>query len=219
MPRVAALMDTSQVSDIVKVISHDTFIRPIYAGNAFATVKSSDQNKCITIRPTSFDPAPSSGGSAEIVKGEPGEPCSFLKFIKKEEVKSNRPELGTARVVISGGRGMQKAENFKLITAIADKLNAAVGASRAAVDAGYISNDHQVGQTGKVVVPDLYIAVGISGAIQHLAGMKESKVIVAINKDGEAPNFSIADYGLEADLFKALPEFLEELNKLNTIQK
>jgi len=219
MPRVAALMDTSQVSDIVKVISHDTFIRPIYAGNAFATVKSSDQNKCITIRPTSFDPAPSSGGSAEIVKGEPGEPCSFLKFIKKEEVKSNRPELGTARVVISGGRGMQKAENFKLITAIADKLNAAVGASRAAVDAGYISNDHQVGQTGKVVVPDLYIAVGISGAIQHLAGMKESKVIVAINKDGEAPIFSIADYGLEADLFKALPEFLEELNKLNTIQK
>ena len=219
MPRVSALLNTSQVSDIIKVISPDTFLRPIYAGNAFATVKSMDQKKCITIRPTSFDPAPSSGGSAEIVKEEPGESSPLLKFIKKEEVKSDRPELGTARVVISGGRGMQKAENFKLITAIADKLNAAVGASRAAVDAGYITNEHQVGQTGKVVVPDLYIAVGISGAIQHLAGMKESKVIVAINKDGEAPIFSVADYGLEADLFEALPQFLEELNKLNTIQK
>ena len=219
MPRVSALLNTSQVSDIIKVISPDTFLRPIYAGNAFATVKSMDQKKCITIRPTSFDPAPSSGGSAEIVKEEPGESSPLLKFIKKEEVKSDRPELGTARVVISGGRGMQKAENFKLITAIADKLNAAVGASRAAVDAGYITNEHQVGQTGKVVVPDLYIAVGISGAIQHLAGMKESKVIVAINKDGEAPIFSVADYGLEADLFDALPQFLEELNKLNTIQK
>jgi len=219
MPRVAALLNTSQVSDIIKVISPDTFLRPIYAGNAFATVKSLDQKKCITIRPTSFDPASSTGGSAEIVKGESGESFPSIKFIKREEVKSERPELGTARVVISGGRGMQKAENFKLITAIADKLNAAVGASRAAVDAGYISNDHQVGQTGKVVVPDLYIAVGISGAIQHLAGMKESKIIVAINKDGEAPIFSIADYGLEADLFEALPQFLEELNKLNTIQK
>jgi len=219
MPRVSALLNTSQVSDITKVISPDTFLRPIYAGNAFATVKSTDQKKCITIRPTSFDPAPSSGGSAEIVKAEPGESSSVLKFIKKEQVKSDRPELGTARVVISGGRGMQKAENFKLITAIADKLNAAVGASRAAVDAGYITNEYQVGQTGKVVVPDLYIAVGISGAIQHLAGMKESKVIVAINKDGEAPIFSVADYGLEADLFDALPQFLEELNKLNTIQK
>ena len=219
MPRVAAVLDTSQVSDIIKVISSDTFLRPIYAGNAFATVKSKDQKKCITIRPTSFEPAPSSGGSAEIVKGESGQASPLLKFIKREEVKSDRPELGTARVVISGGRGMQKAENFKLITAIADKLNAAVGASRAAVDAGYISNDHQVGQTGKVVVPDLYIAVGISGAIQHLAGMKESKIVVASNKDGEAPIFSIADYGLEADLFEALPQFLEELNKLNTIQK
>ena len=219
MPRVAALLDISQVSDIIKVISPDTFLRPIYAGNAFATIKSNDQKKCITIRPTSFDPAPTTGGSAEIVKGEAAEAFSLSKFIKREEVKSDRPELGTARVVISGGRGMQKAENFKLITAIADKLNAAVGASRAAVDAGYISNDHQVGQTGKVVVPDLYIAVGISGAIQHLAGMKESKVIVAINKDGEAPIFSMADYGLEADLFEALPQFLDELNKLNTIQK
>ena len=219
MPRVAALIDVSQVSDITKVISEDTFIRPIYAGNAFATVKSNDKIKCVTIRPTSFDPAPSSGGSAEIQNGEPGDAIELSKFIKKEEIKSDRPELGTARVVVSGGRGMQSGENFKLITAVADKLNAAIGASRAAVDAGYITNDHQVGQTGKVVVPDLYIAVGISGAIQHLAGMKESKVIVAINKDGEAPIFSVADYGLEADLFDALPKFLEELNKLNTIQK
>ena len=219
MPRVAALLDVSQVSDIIKVISEDTFLRPIYAGNAFATVKSTDKIKCITIRPTSFDSAPTSGGSAEILNGEVGVSSELTKFIKKEEIKSDRPELGTARVVISGGRGMQSGENFKLITAVADKLNAAIGASRAAVDAGYITNDHQVGQTGKVVVPDLYIAVGISGAIQHLAGMKESKVIVAINKDGEAPIFSIADYGLEADLFDALPKFLEELNKLNTIQK
>ena len=219
MPRVAALLDVSQVSDITKVISEDTFLRPIYAGNAFATVKSSDKIKCITIRPTSFDPAPSSGGSAEIQNNEPADATTLSKFIKKEEIKSDRPELGTARVVVSGGRGMQSGENFKLITAVADKLNAAIGASRAAVDAGYITNDHQVGQTGKVVVPDLYIAVGISGAIQHLAGMKESKVIVAINKDGEAPIFSVADYGLEADLFEALPKFLEELNKLNTIQK
>ena len=219
MPRVAALLDVSQVSDITNVIAEDTFLRPIYAGNAFATVKSTDKIKCVTIRPTSFDPAPTSGGSAEIINGDPGDASELSKFIKKEEIKSDRPELGTARVVVSGGRGMQSGENFKLITAVADKLNAAIGASRAAVDAGYITNDHQVGQTGKVVVPDLYIAVGISGAIQHLAGMKESKIIVAINKDGEAPIFSVADYGLEADLFEALPQFLEELNKLNTIQK
>ena len=219
MPRIAAKLDTSQVSDIIKVESADTFVRPIYAGNAFATVKSSDAKKCITIRPTSFDPCESSGGSAPIETAEAGEEFSLTKFVKREEVKSDRPELGTARIVVSGGRGMQSGDNFKLITSIADKLNAAIGASRAAVDAGYISNDHQVGQTGKVVVPDLYIAVGISGAIQHLAGMKESKVIVAINKDGEAPIFSVADYGLEADLFEALPQFLEELNKLNTIQK
>ena len=219
MPRIAALLDISQVSDIIKVISSDTFLRPIYAGNAFATVKSTDSKKCITIRPTSFEPAATSGGSAEIVKGDSGELSNHTKFIKKEEIKSDRPELGTARIVISGGRGMQSGENFKLIQEVADKLNAAIGASRAAVDAGYISNDHQVGQTGKVVVPDLYIAVGISGAIQHLAGMKESKIIVAINKDGEAPIFSVADYGLEADLFDALPKFLAELNKLNTIQK
>ena len=219
MPRIAAKLDTSQVSDITKVESADTFVRPIYAGNAFATVKSTDSKKCITIRPTSFDACESSGGSAPIENTDAGEEFSLTKFVKREEIKSDRPELGTARVVISGGRGMQNGDNFKLITAIADKLNAAIGASRAAVDAGYISNDHQVGQTGKVVVPDLYIAVGISGAIQHLAGMKESKVIVAINKDGEAPIFSVADYGLEADLFEALPQFLEELNKLNTIQK
>ena len=219
MPRIAAKLDTSQVSDIIKVESADTFVRPIYAGNAFATVKSTDAKKCITIRPTSFESCESSGGSAPIETTETAEEFSLTKFIKREEIKSDRPELGTARIVVSGGRGMQSGDNFKLITSIADKLNAAIGASRAAVDAGYISNDHQVGQTGKVVVPDLYIAVGISGAIQHLAGMKESKVIVAINKDGEAPIFSVADYGLEADLFEALPQFLEELNKLNTIQK
>ncbi len=219
MPRVAALLDTSQVSDIIKVVSADTFLRPIYAGNAFTTVKSNDKKKCITIRPTSFEPCKTTGGSAEIIKFDATEQSEASKFIKREETKSDRPELGTARIVISGGRGMQSEDNFKLISAIADKLNAAIGASRAAVDAGYIGNDHQVGQTGKVVVPDLYIAVGISGAIQHLAGMKESKIIVAINKDGEAPIFSVADYGLEADLFEALPQFLEELNKLNTIQK
>ncbi len=219
MPRIAAHLDTSQVSDIIKVISPDTFLRPIYAGNAFATIKSNDSKKCVTIRPTSFDPCESTGGSAPIEKVDPSEEFSNTKFIKREEIKSDRPELGTARIVVSGGRGMQSGDNFKLITEIADKLGAAIGASRAAVDAGYISNDHQVGQTGKVVVPDLYIAVGISGAIQHLAGMKESKVIVAINKDGEAPIFSVADYGLEADLFEALPQFMEELNKLNTIQK
>ena len=219
MPRVAALLDTSQVSDIIKVVSADTFLRPIYAGNAFTTVKSNDKKKCITVRPTSFEPCKTSGGSAEITKFDATEQSEDSKFIKREETKSDRPELGNARIVISGGRGMQSGDNFKLISAIADKLNAAIGASRAAVDAGYIGNDHQVGQTGKVVVPDLYIAVGISGAIQHLAGMKESKIIVAINKDGEAPIFSVADYGLEADLFEALPQFLEELNKLNTIQK
>ena len=219
MPRIAAHLDTSQVSDIIKVISPDTFLRPIYAGNAFATIKSNDAKKCVTIRPTSFDPCESTGGSAQIEKVDASEEFSNTKFIKREEIKSDRPELGTARIVVSGGRGMQSGDNFKLITEIADKLGAAIGASRAAVDAGYISNDHQVGQTGKVVVPDLYIAVGISGAIQHLAGMKESKVIVAINKDGEAPIFSVADYGLEADLFEALPQFMEELNKLNTIQK
>ena len=219
MPRVAATLDISQISDIIKIESEDTFIRPIYAGNALATVQSTDIKKIITIRPTSFDPAPTSGGNASIEKIQSSEQQNKSEFIKREESKSDRPELGTARVVISGGRGLQSSENFSMINDLADKLNAAVGASRAAVDAGYVGNDYQVGQTGKVVVPDLYIAVGISGAIQHLAGMKESKVVVAINKDGEAPIFSIADYGLEADLFEALPKFLEELNKLNTIQK
>jgi len=219
MPRVAALLDVGQISDVIKINSSEEFLRPIYAGNAFETIKSNDKKKCITIRSTSFDPASTSGGVSSIENITAVDIPSISKFIKREETKSERPELGAARIVISGGRGMQSGENFKLINSIADKLNAAVGASRAAVDAGYIGNDHQVGQTGKVVVPDLYIAVGISGAIQHLAGMKESKVIVAINKDGEAPIFSIADYGLEADLFEALPQFLEELNKLNTIQK
>ena len=219
MPRVAAALDISQVSDIIKVSSPDTFIRPIYAGNAFATVKSNDKKKCVTIRPTSFDPAEKNGGSAQVEKIEAVDVPNTSKFIKREETKSERPELGTARIVVSGGRGLESGENFKLITDIADKLNAAVGASRAAVDAGYISNDHQVGQTGKVVVPDLYIAVGISGAIQHLAGMKESKVIVAINKDEEAPIFNVADYGLNADLFEALPQLSSELDKLNTIQQ
>ena len=219
MPRVAAILDVSQISDVIKINSAEEFLRPIYAGNAFATIKSNDKKKCITIRPTSFDAASTAGGSAPVENVAAVDVPNISKFIKREETKSERPELGTARIVISGGRGMQSGDNFKLINSIADKLNAAVGASRAAVDAGYIGNDHQVGQTGKVVVPDLYIAVGISGAIQHLAGMKESKVIVAINKDGEAPIFSIADYGLEADLFEALPQFLEELNKLNTIQK
>ena len=213
MPRVAALLDTSQVSDIIKVISADTFLRPIYAGNAFATVKSNDKKKCITIRPTSFDPAPTTGGSAEIIKVDGSEATTLTKFIKREEVKSDRPELGTARIVISGGRGMQSGENFKLITDIADKLNAAIGASRAAVDAGYITNDHQVGQTGKVVVPDLYIAVGISGAIQHLAGVSNSKNIVVINIDPEAPFFKAANYGIVGDAFTVVPKLIEAIKK------
>ena len=219
MPRVAAILDLSQISDIIKVVSEDTFIRPIYAGNAFATVKSTENKKIITIRPTSFDSVLIEDGKAEIENISFNLEQSLVKFIGREESKSDRPELGTARVVISGGRGLQSSENFSMINEIADKLNAAVGASRAAVDAGYVSNDYQVGQTGKVVVPDLYIAVGISGAIQHLAGMKESKVIVAINKDQEAPIFNVADYGLCADLFEALPQLSAELSKLNTIQK
>ena len=219
MPRVAALLDLSQISDVIRIENEDTFIRPIYAGNAFATVQSTENKKIITIRPTSFDPAYSEGGSADIEKVSFNADQSLVEFIGREESKSERPELGTARIVISGGRGLQSAENFSMINEIADKHNAAVGASRAAVDAGYVSNDYQVGQTGKVVVPDLYIAIGISGAIQHLAGMKESKVIVAINKDEEAPIFNIADYGLHADLFEALPQLSAELDKLNTIQK
>ena len=219
MPRVAALLDVSQISDIIKIESKDTFVRPIYAGNAISTVKSNDEKKVITIRPTSFEPAEKSGGSASIEDISAKEDINLSTFVKKEESKSERPELGTARIVVSGGRGLQSSENFKLITELADKLNAAVGASRAAVDAGYVGNDFQVGQTGKVVVPELYIAVGISGAIQHLAGMKESKVIVAINQDEEAPIFNIADYGLKADLFEAVPKLIEEISKLNIIQK
>ena len=219
MPRVAVKLDVAQISDVISVESEDTFIRPIYAGNALATVKSNDLKKVITIRPTSFDVVAKEGGSGIVEDLQFDSNNNHSEFVDREESKSDRPELSTARIVVSGGRGLQSADNFKLINDIADKLNAAIGASRAAVDAGYVSNDYQVGQTGKVVVPDLYIAVGISGAIQHLAGMKESKIIVAINKDGEAPIFSVADYGLEADLFKALPEFLAELNKLNTIQK
>ena len=218
MPRVAVLLDVAQVSDIIKVEAPDIFIRPIYAGNALATVQSTDEKKIITIRPTSFDVASTEGGTAEVEKLEYNSEISSTEFINRQENKSNRPELGTARVVISGGRGMGSADNFTLLNDIADKLNAAVGASRAAVDAGYISNDSQVGQTGKVVVPDLYIAVGISGAIQHLAGMKESKIIVAINKDEEAPIFNVADYGLQGDLFDILPQLSSELDKLNTIQ-
>ena len=218
-PRIAVKLDIAQVSDVIKIISSDTFMRPIYAGNAISTIKSNDKKKIITIRPTSFDPVETSGGS-EIVENLSFEPQNNnVEFIDREESQSERPELSTARVVISGGRGLQSADNFKLLNEIADKLNAAVGASRAAVDAGYVSNDYQVGQTGKVVVPDLYIAVGISGAIQHLAGMKESKVIVAINKDEEAPIFNVADYGLNADLFEVLPQLSSELDKLNTIQQ
>ena len=219
MPRVAALLDLSQISDVIKVESEDTFVRPIYAGNAFATVKSLENKKIITIRPTSFDPVLIEDGNATIEKLSFESDQPLVEFLKREESKSDRPELGTARIVISGGRGLQSSENFSMINEIADKLNAAVGASRAAVDAGYVSNDYQVGQTGKVVVPDLYVAIGISGAIQHLAGMKESKIIVAINKDEEAPIFNVADYGLCADLFEALPQLSAELDKLNTIQK
>jgi len=219
MPRVAVKLDIAQISDVISIESDDTFIRPIYAGNALATVKSSDIKKVITVRPTSFDVVAKEGGSGivETINSELVE--SHTEFIDREESKSDRPELSTARIVVSGGRGLQSADNFKLISDIADKLNAAIGASRAAVDAGYVRNDYQVGQTGKVVVPDLYIAVGISGAIQHLAGMKESKIIVAINKDEEAPIFNVADYGLSADLFEALPELSSELDKLNSIEK
>ena len=219
MPRVAVKLDVAQISDVIIVESEDTFIRPIYAGNALATVKSNDLKKVITIRPTSFDVVAKEGGSGIVEDLQFDLNKSHSEFVDREESKSDRPELSTARIVVSGGRGLQSADNFKLINDIADKLNAAIGASRAAVDAGYVSNDYQVGQTGKVVVPDLYIAVGISGAIQHLAGMKESKIIVAINKDEEAPIFNIADYGLSADLFEALPQLSSELDKLNSIEK